>query len=163
MTAARRCPRTLFSPATGLTTKQAEARSSKGPTAKPRLGSGGDPYAVLGVSRNADLREIRAAYVRLVKDLHPDAHAYDPLADERLKAINNAYQDLKDLHRLSASPNTRSGSFARRSAVFAASFLTSVATVLAIVGGLYGAGLLGPEPAAPSAPLQQPARASHKR
>ena len=62
-----------------------------------------DAYAQLGVKRRASLREIRAAYLRLVKDLHPDGRSDDPVAGERLKAINRAYQDLKDLERRAAS------------------------------------------------------------
>ena len=40
---------------------------------------------------------------RLVKDLHPDGRSDDPVAGERLKAINRAYQDLKDLERRAES------------------------------------------------------------
>src|SRR5689334_446233 len=54
-----------------------------------------DPHALLGVSRKASIQDIRAAYLALVKELHPDARELDPIASEHLKAINQAYQDLK--------------------------------------------------------------------
>ena len=41
------------------------------------------------------MQEIRTAWLRLVKELHPDIAADDPSANERLKAINRAYQGLK--------------------------------------------------------------------
>jgi DnaJ-domain-containing protein 1 len=126
---------------------------------KAHLGSRSDPYAALGVDRNATLREIRAAYIRLVKDLHPDTRSHRPFADEQLKEINSAYQDLKNLHRLSGPRQSDPGFFARPSSVFAISFLISVTFLLAIFGGIYRGGLIGSDPAAPvKAPGQTPAQ-----
>ena len=51
----------------------------------------GDPYEVLGVARDADLREIRAAYRRLAKQYHPDVNS-SPDAAERMSRINWAYR-----------------------------------------------------------------------
>ena len=42
-------------------------------SALPRFAPGQDPYAVLGVSRQATAAEIKAAYRALVKEHHPDA------------------------------------------------------------------------------------------
>jgi hypothetical protein len=51
----------------------------------------GDPFQILGVSRGADVREIRAAYRRLAKQHHPDLNA-SPDAAEQMARINWAYQ-----------------------------------------------------------------------
>lgn len=58
-------------------------------------------YDLLGLSRNAAPDEIRAAYRALAKQYHPDLFQQaggetQKLAEERLKAINEAYQTLRD-------------------------------------------------------------------
>ncbi|PRX35409.1 DnaJ domain-containing protein [Meinhardsimonia xiamenensis] len=55
-----------------------------------------DPYAALGVSKNATDEEIRKAYRKIVKTSHPDLHPDDPEAAERFKAASVAYELLKD-------------------------------------------------------------------
>src|SRR5690349_15499234 len=67
---------------------------ARSPSAKPD-GRKLDPYAVLGVSPDASLAEIRAVYLKLVKELHPDGRELDPADGELLKAVNKAYQDVK--------------------------------------------------------------------
>jgi hypothetical protein len=62
---------------------------------RQRKGRAGDPHSVLGVGRRASRQEIRAAYLRLAKELHPDGRLADPVAAERMKEINDAYQELK--------------------------------------------------------------------
>ena len=58
----------------------------------PRSVSGPDPYAVLGVSRQATAAEIKAAYRALVKQHHPDAGG-----DEvQIVALNAAWEVLGD-------------------------------------------------------------------
>ena len=59
-----------------------------------------DPYAVLGVKRNASPEEIKKAYKELANKYHPDKvqHLGDDfkhLAEERFKEIQEAYQKLK--------------------------------------------------------------------
>lgn len=61
--------------------------------------AGFDPYAVLGVGRDASDSEIRAAYHALVARYHPDKHAGNPLeglAAEKMAEINRAYELLSD-------------------------------------------------------------------
>src|SRR4051812_15363359 len=54
-----------------------------------------DYYAVLGLTRGASDNEIKRAYRRLARDLHPDVNP-DPAAKERFQEVNRAYQALTD-------------------------------------------------------------------
>src|SRR5687767_8551201 len=54
-----------------------------------------DYYAVLGLSRGAGDTEIKKAYRRLARDLHPDVNP-DPGAKERFQEVSRAYQALTD-------------------------------------------------------------------
>lgn len=54
-----------------------------------------DLYAVLGVSSDASVDEIRRAYRRLAREYHPDVNG-DPEAEHRFKEISAAYQTLSD-------------------------------------------------------------------
>ena len=54
-----------------------------------------DYYAILGVPRNAIPEEIKEAYRRLTKEYHPDKNQ-SPVAEERFKLIDRAYQVLSD-------------------------------------------------------------------
>lgn len=57
-----------------------------------------DPYTVLGVSRNASDAEIKKAYRELVRKYHPDNYHDNPLADlaeEKMKEINEAYDEIQ--------------------------------------------------------------------
>ncbi len=55
-----------------------------------------DLYETLGVARNASAEEIKKAYRKLAKEWHPDKHKGDAAAEEKFKAINNAYEVLSD-------------------------------------------------------------------
>lgn len=55
-----------------------------------------DPYATLGVSRDAGDEEIRRAFRKLAKELHPDLHPRDAAAAERFKRVSAAYDILGD-------------------------------------------------------------------
>jgi molecular chaperone DnaJ len=57
-----------------------------------------DLYDVLGVSRDASDEDIRKAYRRLARELHPDVNG-DPAAEERFKEIAGAYEILSDPER----------------------------------------------------------------
>jgi molecular chaperone DnaJ len=55
-----------------------------------------DYYEVLGVGRHADEAEIKKAFRRLARSLHPDANPDDPHAEERFKEAAEAYEVLSD-------------------------------------------------------------------
>ncbi len=54
-----------------------------------------DYYDILGVSRNASLEEIKAAYRKLAVEWHPDRNKSSQ-AEEKFKEINEAYEVLSD-------------------------------------------------------------------
>jgi hypothetical protein len=61
-------------------------------------------YDVLGVRRTATQAELRAAYLRLVRDHHPDRHATSPpevraAAEQRMRQLNEAWQAVGDHER----------------------------------------------------------------
>jgi DnaJ-class molecular chaperone len=53
-----------------------------------------DPYDVLGVSKGASAAEIKNAFRKLAKKLHPDANKHDPRAASRFAELNAAYEIL---------------------------------------------------------------------
>ncbi|MCA0903507.1 DnaJ C-terminal domain-containing protein [Qipengyuania aquimaris] len=55
-----------------------------------------DPYSTLGVPRSASEKDIKSAYRKLAKELHPDRNKDNPKAAERFSEVTNAYDLLSD-------------------------------------------------------------------
>jgi molecular chaperone DnaJ len=55
-----------------------------------------DPFQVLGVSQDAGDSDIKAAYRRLARELHPDRNPGDAAVEERFKELGEAYELIKD-------------------------------------------------------------------
>ena len=55
-----------------------------------------DPYATLGVPRSASEKDIKSAYRKLAKELHPDRNTDNPKASERFSQVTGAYDLLSD-------------------------------------------------------------------
>jgi molecular chaperone DnaJ len=82
-----------------------------------------DYYEVLGVDRAADEAEIKKAFRRLARELHPDVNSHDPDAEEKFKQAAEAYEVLSDPWRRQTydsfgQQGLRSGGWAPRSAGF---------------------------------------------
>src|SRR5919205_3947735 len=58
-----------------------------------------DPYEVLGVPRDADEAQIKKAFRKLARELHPDVNKNDPDAEEKFKEAAEAYEILNDAER----------------------------------------------------------------
>ncbi len=61
-----------------------------------------DPYKVLGVARTASADEIKSAYRKLAKQLHPDLNPGAPDVARRFQEVTDAYELLSDPARRAA-------------------------------------------------------------
>ncbi len=55
-----------------------------------------DPYATLGVSKSATAEEIKKAYRKLAKKLHPDVNPGDKKSEEKFKDVSGAFDVIGD-------------------------------------------------------------------
>jgi len=68
-----------------------------------------DFYKVLGVGKDASAAEIKKAYRKLARDSHPDSHPGDKAAEERFKAVAEAYDVIGDADKRKQYDDLRSG------------------------------------------------------
>jgi molecular chaperone DnaJ len=116
-----------------------------------------DFYAELGVSQSASTEEIKKAYRKLARDLHPDKNPGDTRAETRFKAVSEAYGVLSDpakrkeydeARRLFGSGPFRPGGFGTSGFDFSDLFGSGSASgtgagpggLSDLLGGLFGAG-----------------------
>ena len=124
----------------------------------------GDYYGVLGVRRDASTDEIKKAYRRLARELHPDVNP-DPVTQDRFKEITQAYEVLSDpekrqMYDLGADP------FAAAGGPGGAGFGAGNFPFSDIMDAFFGTGGEYPRAAEPGPPRSQchgPARARPDR
>jgi DnaJ-class molecular chaperone len=58
-----------------------------------------DFYELLGVGRDANRAEVKTAFRKLARELHPDVNDHDPEAEEKFKEAAEAYEVLSDPER----------------------------------------------------------------
>lgn len=71
-----------------------------------------DPYQILNVDPNASDEEVKKAYRSLARKYHPDNYHDNPLADlaqEKMKEINSAYEEIQRQRSGAQSGAARSG------------------------------------------------------
>src|SRR5262245_38621296 len=103
-----------------------------------------DPYEVLGVPRDADETQIKKAFRRLARELHPDVNRHDPDAEDKFKEAAEAYEILSDSER--RATYDRYGHDGLRSGGFSPNFdgFGSISDLFdAFFGGAFGAAARG--------------------
>jgi molecular chaperone DnaJ len=99
-----------------------------------------DYYDVLGVSRQADEAEIKKAFRRLARELHPDVNSHDPDAEDKFKEAAEAYEVLSDPER--RATYDRYGHEGLRSGGYAPNF-EGFGSVADIFEAFFGGGAFG--------------------
>lgn len=119
-----------------------------------------DYYEVLGVGREAGDDEIKKAFRKLARELHPDVNRHDPAAEDRFKEVAEAYEVLSDRERRSVydrygHEGLRSGGFEPNFANFG-----SVSDIFEMffgggdLGSIFGGGTRGGPARGPDAAVE---------
>jgi len=96
-----------------------------------------DYYEVLGVGRDAGEGDVKKAFRRLARELHPDVNAHDPEAEEKFKEAAEAYEVLSDPQR--RETYDRYGHEGLRSGGFAPNF-ESFGSIADLFDAFFGGG-----------------------
>src|ERR1039458_7419583 len=111
-----------------------------------------DYYEALGVPRAASDAEIKKAFRKLARELHPDVNSHDPNAEDKFKEAAEAYEVLSDSER--RATYDRYGHEGLRSGGYAPNFegFGSVADIFETFfgGGGFGGAASGGRPACPA-------------
>jgi molecular chaperone DnaJ len=99
-----------------------------------------DYYDVLGVGREAGEAEVKKAFRRLARELHPDVNSHDPQAEEKFKEAAEAYEVLSDAER--RATYDRYGHEGLRSGGYAPNF-EGFGSVADIFEAFFGGGAFG--------------------
>jgi molecular chaperone DnaJ len=99
-----------------------------------------DPYEVLGVEREADEGEIKKAFRRMARELHPDVNSHDPDAEDKFKEAAEAYEILSDADR--RATYDRYGHEGLRSGGYSSNF-EAFGSVSDIFEAFFGSGSFG--------------------
>src|SRR5438132_1145286 len=99
-----------------------------------------DYYEVLGVTRDASEPDIKKAFRRLARELHPDVNRHDPGAEDKFKEAAEAYEVLSDPER--RATYDRYGHEGIRSGGYAPNF-EGFGSVADIFEAFFGGGAFG--------------------
>lgn len=89
-----------------------------------------DPYAVLGIEKNATDEQVKEAYRELARKYHPDRYSDNPLSDlakEKMQEINEAYDQIMNSRRRHKGGSSKDANYNNPSSKFAdiRSYITS--------------------------------------
>jgi molecular chaperone DnaJ len=106
-----------------------------------------DYYEILGLARGASEQDIKSAFRRLAKDLHPDRNPGDKSAEAKFKELNEAHEVLRDPQKRAAYDQfghaAFDGSHGRGGAGFGPDFASSMSDIFDDLFGEFMGGRRG--------------------